>query len=156
MALLLMILLHPKSGLYSELKAKQDPTALYKENLLPYISWLLKLRLIIQKVFILLHLPARIGFHYLKYKQLPHSLQWVWYLKIKGHYVKGYVIMPFFLAGVLTGRSWINIILRIICPAAFKYSGERKSYQSFNEVYFWTSVIKIGNICLGVMKWKWL
>ena len=27
-------------------------------------------------------------------------------------------------------------------PAAFKYSGERKSHQSFNEVYFWTSVIK--------------
>ena len=26
--------------------------------------------------------------------------------------------------------------------AAFKYSGERKSHQSFNEVYFWTSVIK--------------
>jgi hypothetical protein len=25
---------------------------------------------------------------------------------------------------------------------AFKYSGERKSHQSFNEVYFWTSVIK--------------
>jgi REP element-mobilizing transposase RayT len=24
----------------------------------------------------------------------------------------------------------------------FKYSGERKSHQSFNEVYFWTSVIK--------------
>ncbi len=24
----------------------------------------------------------------------------------------------------------------------FKYSGERKSFQSFNEVYFWTSVIK--------------
>lgn len=26
--------------------------------------------------------------------------------------------------------------------AAFKYSGERKSHHSFNEVYFWTSVIK--------------
>ena len=26
--------------------------------------------------------------------------------------------------------------------SSFKYSGERKSYQSFNEVYFWTSVIK--------------
>lgn len=26
--------------------------------------------------------------------------------------------------------------------ASFKYSGERKSYQSFTEVYFWTSVIK--------------
>ncbi len=25
---------------------------------------------------------------------------------------------------------------------AFKYSGVRKSHQSFNEVYFWTSVIK--------------
>ncbi len=25
---------------------------------------------------------------------------------------------------------------------AFKYSGERKRHQSFNEVYFWTSVIK--------------
>jgi hypothetical protein len=25
---------------------------------------------------------------------------------------------------------------------AFKYSGERKSHQSFNEVYFGTSVIK--------------
>ncbi len=25
---------------------------------------------------------------------------------------------------------------------AFKYSGDRKSHQSFNEVYFWTSVIK--------------
>jgi putative transposase len=25
---------------------------------------------------------------------------------------------------------------------AFKYAGERKSHQSFNEVYFWTSVIK--------------
>ena len=25
---------------------------------------------------------------------------------------------------------------------AFKYSGERKSFQSFNEPYFWTSVIK--------------
>ena len=25
---------------------------------------------------------------------------------------------------------------------AFKYLGERKSHQSFNEVYFWTSVIK--------------
>ncbi len=24
----------------------------------------------------------------------------------------------------------------------FKYSGERKSFQSFNEVYFWTSAIK--------------
>ena len=24
----------------------------------------------------------------------------------------------------------------------FKYSGERKIHQSFNEVYFWTSVIK--------------
>ncbi|MDE3185695.1 MAG: hypothetical protein KGM16_19965 [Bacteroidota bacterium] len=24
----------------------------------------------------------------------------------------------------------------------FKYSGARKSYQSLNEVYFWTSVIK--------------
>jgi hypothetical protein len=24
----------------------------------------------------------------------------------------------------------------------FKYSGERKSHQSLNEVYFWTSVIK--------------
>jgi putative transposase len=24
----------------------------------------------------------------------------------------------------------------------FKYSGERKSHQSFNDVYFWTSVIK--------------
>ncbi len=24
----------------------------------------------------------------------------------------------------------------------FKYSGRRKSHQSFNEVYFWTSVIK--------------
>jgi len=29
-------------------------------------------------------------------------------------------------------------------PAAFKYSGEQKNYQSFNEVYFWTSVIKDG------------
>ncbi len=28
---------------------------------------------------------------------------------------------------------------------AFKYSGERKSHQSFNEVYFWTSVIKDWN-----------
>ena len=27
-------------------------------------------------------------------------------------------------------------------PQSFKYSGERKSHQSFNEVYFWTSVIK--------------
>ena len=27
-------------------------------------------------------------------------------------------------------------------PEDFKYSGERKSHQSFNEVYFWTSVIK--------------
>ena len=27
-------------------------------------------------------------------------------------------------------------------PDAFKYSGERKSFQSFNEPYFWTSVIK--------------
>lgn len=26
--------------------------------------------------------------------------------------------------------------------APFKYSGERKSHQSLNEVYFWTSVIK--------------
>ncbi|MDQ2721471.1 MAG: hypothetical protein M3Z26_17170 [Bacteroidota bacterium] len=26
--------------------------------------------------------------------------------------------------------------------AAFKYSGERKSHQSFNEIYFWTSTIK--------------
>lgn len=25
---------------------------------------------------------------------------------------------------------------------AFKYSGERKSHQSLNEAYFWTSVIK--------------
>ena len=25
---------------------------------------------------------------------------------------------------------------------AFKYSGDRKSHQSLNEVYFWTSVIK--------------
>ena len=25
---------------------------------------------------------------------------------------------------------------------SFKYSGERKSHQSINEVYFWTSVIK--------------
>ncbi len=25
---------------------------------------------------------------------------------------------------------------------AFKYSGERKSNQSLNEMYFWTSVIK--------------
>lgn len=25
---------------------------------------------------------------------------------------------------------------------AFKYGGERKGFQSFNEVYFWTSVIK--------------
>ena len=25
---------------------------------------------------------------------------------------------------------------------AFKYSGERKSFQSFNDPYFWTSVIK--------------
>lgn len=24
----------------------------------------------------------------------------------------------------------------------FRYSGERKSHQSLNEVYFWTSVIK--------------
>jgi len=24
----------------------------------------------------------------------------------------------------------------------FKYLGERKSFQSFNEPYFWTSVIK--------------
>ncbi len=27
-------------------------------------------------------------------------------------------------------------------PASFKYTGERKSHQSLNEVYFWTSVIK--------------
>ncbi len=27
-------------------------------------------------------------------------------------------------------------------PDAFIYSGERKSFQSFNEPYFWTSVIK--------------
>ncbi len=27
-------------------------------------------------------------------------------------------------------------------PDGFKYSGERKSFQSFNAVYFWTSVIK--------------
>lgn len=27
-------------------------------------------------------------------------------------------------------------------PGNFKYSGKRKSYQSINEVYFWTSVIK--------------
>lgn len=27
-------------------------------------------------------------------------------------------------------------------PDAFKYLGERKSFQSFNEPYFWTSVIK--------------
>jgi putative transposase len=26
-------------------------------------------------------------------------------------------------------------------PAAFKYLGVRKSHQSFNEIYFWTSVI---------------
>ena len=26
--------------------------------------------------------------------------------------------------------------------SSFKYSGERKSHQSFNEIYFWTSVIK--------------
>ncbi len=25
---------------------------------------------------------------------------------------------------------------------AFKYSGERKSHQLLNEMYFWTSVIK--------------
>ena len=25
---------------------------------------------------------------------------------------------------------------------AFKYTGERKSHQTFNEIYFWTSVIK--------------
>lgn len=27
-------------------------------------------------------------------------------------------------------------------PGIFKYSGVRKSHQSFNEVYFWTTVIK--------------
>ena len=27
-------------------------------------------------------------------------------------------------------------------PEPFKYAGERKSHQSLNEVYFWTSVIK--------------
>ncbi len=26
--------------------------------------------------------------------------------------------------------------------STFKYSGERKSFQSLNEIYFWTSVIK--------------
>ncbi len=29
--------------------------------------------------------------------------------------------------------------------APFQYSGKRKSFQSFNEVYFWTSVIKDWN-----------
>jgi hypothetical protein len=33
--------------------------------------------------------------------------------------------------------------------SAFKYSGERRSYQSFNEVYFWTSVIKDWKHLLG-------
>jgi hypothetical protein len=27
-------------------------------------------------------------------------------------------------------------------PGVFKYSGDRKSHQSLNEVYFWTSGIK--------------
>jgi len=27
-------------------------------------------------------------------------------------------------------------------PDIFKYAGERKSHQTFNEIYFWTSVIK--------------
>ncbi len=26
--------------------------------------------------------------------------------------------------------------------AGFKYSGEQKSFQSYNDVYFWTSEIK--------------
>ncbi len=59
-------LLHPKSCLYTGLEAEQDTVALLKRELLYTTAWLLKLRLKIQKVCILLHLLARIGFHYLK------------------------------------------------------------------------------------------
>ena len=69
---------------------------------------------------------------------------------------------PSFLAGVPTGHfhsppSWpvsppdiSELILSwesMVEP--FKYSGGRKSHQSFKEVYFWTSVIKDWKHLLG-------
>jgi hypothetical protein len=47
-----------------------------------------------------------------------------------------------FLAVALTRHSFIPVILEIIMSTTFKYSGERKSHQSLNEVYFRTSAIK--------------